>query len=674
MLTAAETFTGPSLTDLIVLAREGQDTAPAAIVRMLHALESQLTGGPLADLGSGAVDGDGFVQEVQSLESSYEQNLDQQLSPEFPNVDEILKLAGQAIVADVISLNQQNTVGLISSSDLMTDAQTAIRSVTAGPILSLDTPLSGYAAATRAFEANLEDLVQSLSSTAATPVNPTDVSTTLLTEAEAYQADVHAGLEVTHPYISSDVDAAVDELENTASAIAQDDSSEAQSQLTSAISTFDAAILDTTGLFGPSGVISQAIAKHQILTPNLTVPQAPSAITSVSGTATAGGTATLTATLISQASGQGVSSELVDFTLDGAFAGQAMTNGDGVATLSGVVTSDAAGTDSGGIVASFAGDINYTPSHATGDLVVSPTATTLGSVSGTASFGGDATLTTTLTSSATNAGISGETVSFTLDGTSVGTAVTNSSGVATFTTSVATTDAVGTDTGGVVASFAGDTSYAAAANATGNLVVSQAATTLGSVSGTASFGGDATLTATLTSSVTSAGASGETVSFTLDGTSVGTAVTNSSGVATLTTSTATTDAVGTDTGGLVASFAGDANYAAAANATGNLVVSQAATTLGNVSGTATVGENATLTATLTSSVTSAGASGATVSFTLDGTSVGTAVTNSSGVATLTGVATSDAAGTDTGGVVASFAGNTDYLAASNATGNLVVTS
>ena len=94
LLTAAETFTGPSLIDLILLARQGKDTAPAAIERMLQSLETQLTGGPLADLGSGAVDGNGFVQEVQSLESSYEQNVDQQLSPEFPNVDKILKLAG----------------------------------------------------------------------------------------------------------------------------------------------------------------------------------------------------------------------------------------------------------------------------------------------------------------------------------------------------------------------------------------------------------------------------------------------------------------------------------------------------------------------------------------------------------------------------------------------------
>ena len=614
LLTAAETFSGPSLTDLIMMARQGQDTAPAAIDRMLHSLETQLTAGPLADLSAATVDGNGFVQEVQSLESSYQQNVDGQLSPEFPNVDELLKLAGQAIVADVISLNQQNSVGLISNSGLATDAKKAIDSVTAGPITSLNTTLAGYAAATQAFEADLQTLVQSLSSGAATPLDAAQVSATTAAEAEAYLWDMHSGLEVTNPNISNMVDAAVDSLESTASSIAQDSTADALSALSSAISTFDTALLDTTGLFGPRGPISQAIG-NRALTPNLTSPQTISAIGSVSGTSTGGGTATLSATLTNLASGQGISGETVDFTLDGAFAGQAVTDSDGVATLSGVATSQTAGTDSAGVVASFAGDSTFAPSNGSGDLVVGQATAALGSVSGTASFGGPATLLATLTSSATNAGIAGETISFTLDGTSVGTAVTNSSGVATLT-GVTTTDDAGTDTGGVVASFAGDSSFGAT-NASGNLVVSQAATTLGSVSGTAAFGGTATLTATLTSQVTNAGASGETVSFTLDGTSVGTAVTNSSGVATL-TGVATTAAVGTDTGGVVASFAGDTNYSAATNATGDLVVSQAATTLGNVAGTASFGGTATLTATLTSAATNAGVAGETVSFTLDG--------------------------------------------------------
>jgi hypothetical protein len=668
MAAATETFQGPSLTDLIVAARQGVNTSQAGINRMLTALESQMTSGPLSDLKSGAVDGDGFIVEAQSLELSYEQNVDQQLSPEFPNIDTLLKLQGQRIVAELSALNQQSAVGLISSADLQTDAGTAINSLTAGPIFSLGTPISAYVSATRLLESSLTTLAQSLSSSAATPLTPADVSTSVLADALAYQTALHAGLQVTHPNISSMVDSAVASLQTTANSIASESSSDAQAALTSAITAFDTAILDTTGLFGSRGIIAQATANGEVLTQNLTVIRSASTLESVSGTASFGGTATLTATLTSSGTSKAISGVAVSFTLDGAFAGTAVTDSNGVATLSGVPTSDAVGTDTGGIWAYYAGDINNLSSIGTGDLTVSKAATGLSSVSGTATFGGKATLMATLMSSVTNQGISGETVSFTLDGTSVGTATTNSSGVATLT-GVTTTDSAGTHNGGGVASFAGDSSYTASSG-TGNLVVSQAGTTLSAVSGTASFGGTATLTATLTSNVTSAGISGETVSFTLDGTSVGTATTNSSGVATL-TGVKTSDAVGTHNGVVVASFAGDSNYTAAANASGNLVVSQAATTLTSVSGSATFGGTATLTATLTSSVTNVGISGETVSFTLDGTSVGTAMTNSSGVATLTGVATSDPAGTHMNAVVANFAGDTNYVS-STGMGNLVV--
>lgn len=168
MLTAAETFTGPSLTDLIVLAREGQDTAPAAIVRMLDSLESQLTSGPLADLESGTVSGNEFVTEVQSMESSYEQAVDTALFPQFPNVDTLLVLQGQRIVADESALNQENAVGLLTSSDFASQAQAAINSLTGGPLYSLNTPLSGYASATQTFEGNLSNIAAGL--TASVPI------------------------------------------------------------------------------------------------------------------------------------------------------------------------------------------------------------------------------------------------------------------------------------------------------------------------------------------------------------------------------------------------------------------------------------------------------------------------------------------------------------------------
>ena len=63
----------------------------------------------------------------------------------------------------------------------------------------------------------------------------------------------------------------------------------------------------------------------------------------------------------------------MSFTLDGAFAGIATTNSSGVATLTGVPTSDAAGTDSGGVVASFTGNLAFMPTSSMGDLTVGDT-------------------------------------------------------------------------------------------------------------------------------------------------------------------------------------------------------------------------------------------------------------------------------------------------------------
>ncbi len=660
---ATETFSGPSLTALITEARRGKDTAPQTINTMVKALQTQLDSGPLADLNSGAVDGNGFIQEVQSLESSYEQNTDQQLSPEFPNVDELIKLQGQAVLANLVALNQQESVGLISSSALATDARAQIGALTAGPIKALNTPLSAYASTTQTFVTGLNTLAQSLSTTATPALTPAQVSTTVTAEAEAYRATMHAGLQVTHPNVSSMVDSAVNTLENTALAIASDTSNtDAQTQLTSAISTFDTTLLDTTGLFGRSGPISKA-GSH--FTANLTNSPVATTLSTVSGSlSSSGGTATLTATLTSS-TGQGLSGKTVSFTLDGAFAGIATTDSSGLATLSGVPTSDTS-TSGGDIVATFGGDINDLSSSGSGNLTINQ-ATALSNVSGTAEFGGPATLMATLTSGTSNTPLAGQSVDFTLDGVSVGTETTDSNGVATLS-GVATSDAVGTDTGGIVASFAGNTGFNSSATS-GDLVVSQATTALNSVAGTATVGGTATLTATLTSGATGAGISGQPVTFTLDGVSVGTETTDSNGLATL-TDVATSDAVGTGSSNVTASFVGSTNYAAS-NGTGNLVVSATPTSLTAVSGTAPFGGPATLTATLTSGTSNTPLSGQTVTFTLDGTSVGTETTDSNGVATLSGVATTDPVGTGSSNVTASFAATTTF-AASTGTGNLVV--
>jgi hypothetical protein len=561
------------LTGLITQAFHGTDTSRAAISTMLGALQSQLTGGPLPDLNSGAVDGNGFVAEAQGLETSYEQNVDQQLLPHFTHIDKLLKLQGQGVVAVLTSLNEQSSVGLITGSDLVSEAQTAINSLSNGPIFSLGTPLNTYISTSEAFDFELTTAANSLGTSASTSLSLASATSTMLADAEAYRAEMHIGLQVTHPNISSAVDSAVSALEQSVIMIGQSGDSSAQTDLNAAIATFDSAILGSWGLFGSRGRVSQVNAQHGYVPWNLTVTQDAASLGSVSGTAALGSTATLTATLTDSATGQGIVGVPVTFTLAGAFAGVTFTGSGGVATVGNVPTTALGGTTTGTVVAYFAGDFTHLSATGAGDLTVSQAATTLSNVSGTAAFGGTATLSATLTSAATNQGLSGETVSFTLDGTSVGSATTNSSGVATLT-GVATSDAAGTHTGAVVASFAGDTNYQAAPSGTGDLVVNQAGTTLGSVSGAGASGtgGTATLTATLTSSVTNQGIEGETVSFSLGGTSVGTATTNSSGVATLPNVSTAGFNSGTTTGAITASYAGSSNYQAATNATGDLAL------------------------------------------------------------------------------------------------------
>ena len=126
-------------------------------------------------------------------------------------------------------------------------------------------------------------------------------------------------------------------------------------------------------------------------------------LSNVYGTATYGGTATLTATLT-----QGftffpgaypMASQQVKSALGGKVVGMVPTNSSGVATLPGIsISGYGAGTYSGasGVVASFAGNSTYGGTTGTGTLTVSPAPTTLISLYGTESYGGQVTLTATL--------------------------------------------------------------------------------------------------------------------------------------------------------------------------------------------------------------------------------------------------------------------------------------
>jgi hypothetical protein len=67
----------------------------------------------------------------------------------------------------------------------------------------------------------------------------------------------------------------------------------------------------------------------------------------------------------------GISGETVNFTVDGTAAGPATTNSSGVATLTGIATSDPVGTHPDAVAVAFAGNTSYTSSNGTGTLTVS---------------------------------------------------------------------------------------------------------------------------------------------------------------------------------------------------------------------------------------------------------------------------------------------------------------
>ena len=138
-----------------------------------------------------------------------------------------------------------------------------------------------------------------------------------------------------------------------------------------------------------AGNVEAATAAAQATT---TVPP-QTTLTAVSGAGTFAGTATLSATLVY--GNAPVAARLVTFSLvsggNTTSVGSATTNASGVATLSDVsLTGLTAGTDSGSVIASFAGDATYSAASAIGNLVINQATPTVnwvnpaGIVAGTA--------------------------------------------------------------------------------------------------------------------------------------------------------------------------------------------------------------------------------------------------------------------------------------------------
>ncbi|HTW20902.1 MAG TPA: Ig-like domain-containing protein [Mycobacteriales bacterium] len=251
----------------------------------------------------------------------------------------------------------------------------------------------------------------------------------------------------------------------------------------------------------------------------------------VSGSATYGGNATLTATL--QDDGLGLSGETVDFTLDGNDVGTATTNGSGVASLTGVsIGSSEAGTYPDDVVANFAGDGTYSSATASGDLDVAKAAQQVEftSIGPTSPGLGD-----TYVPTATGGG-SGNPVTFSIDASTTNNACSINSGTVSF-------DHAGTCV--IDADQTGNADYTDAPTAQQQVSVGKAATS------TALSIEPSSLSATVTvpghSNVTVTG----TVEFTVDG--------NDAGSAALSNGTAT----------LSHSLAPGASYDVAANYLGN---------------------------------------------------------------------------------------------------------
>jgi hypothetical protein len=258
-LLATATFSPPDLTGFIEAARNGKNTGPATINTMVSALQNQLTSGPLADLTAGTDTPASFQTAVSDLVTSYQSNVNAQLSPEFPNITNILNLEGTKIESELSALVTQESVGLITSATLQAQAGTAINGLTAGPLLALHTPFSGYVTATQTLETELNLLPPTLATGATPSLTVAQVQQAANADSKAY-SDAMASALYLHPNVNAMVNSALSTFNSSVSTLGQN-GADAQTQLTAAIASLDTALLDVTGLFGPQGVVAKALHK-----------------------------------------------------------------------------------------------------------------------------------------------------------------------------------------------------------------------------------------------------------------------------------------------------------------------------------------------------------------------------------------------------------------------------
>jgi hypothetical protein len=260
---------------------------------------------------------------------------------------------------------------------------------------------------------------------------------------------------------------------------------------------------------------------------------------------------------------------------------------------------------------------------------VAQAASVLTTSAATGTFGGTVNLSATLTDG-TN-GISGKSVSFTLNGNSVGSATTNASGVATLSNASLAGINAGSYPSGVGASFAGDASYSGSSN-TNSLTVNKANQTI-----TVNTHAPSSATYNSQFTVAATASSGLSVAYSSSG-----VCTNSGATFTMTS--------GTGTCSVRYDQAGNSNYNAATQVTESVTAQKASQTI-------TVGTHAPSTATYNSQFTVAATASSSLAVSY----------SSSGVCTNSGATYTMTSGTGTCTVKYDQAGDSNYNAASQVT-------
>lgn len=255
-LMATGVFTAPDLTPYIHAALyQGVNTAPAVIRVMDKALQQQLTDGPLAGLKDGSVTPADFQTEVSNLVASFRADAATQLSPRFPNVTKIIQDQGTKIESQLAAIGAQQDAGFITDATQITDSTTAINALTGGPLFPLHTPLAGYQKTTQTLLDNLKTISGGLATGANPALTLTQAQTLATADTKAYQNSVDASLFL-RPNVAAKVATAVTTFDTTVNAITEGGTTSTQDQFNTAIAALDAALLDTTGLFGPSGPVA----------------------------------------------------------------------------------------------------------------------------------------------------------------------------------------------------------------------------------------------------------------------------------------------------------------------------------------------------------------------------------------------------------------------------------